>query len=294
MSLLFIAWFTHLLNQQNFDFFTPLLGLPTWLAWFVFLGLPATYLLRGWRVAYEFRDYPQLSLSKSIQIVLWHNASVNLLPFRSGEAAFPILLQRIAHVPLLHSIASLTHLRMQDASIVVLLGVAFWPNVEGLTRLLMLCLVLVFMLGIYRWLKTPTDWQNSTFFLKKYIASFRNAMATGNPNALQSWVLTLSNWTIKISVQAALYCELAKIDFSTGVLATITSEVAAFSPLQGMAGIGTFEVSSAMAMYADGVPWIAGIQVAAMVHLIMLSSAFLWAFVAYLLPKLHFKSKKAP
>jgi hypothetical protein len=294
VSLLFVAWFTHLISQQNFDFLTPLLNLPTWLVWFVFLGLPTTYLLRGWRVAYEFRDYPGLSLSKSIQIVLWHNASVNLLPFRSGEAAFPILLHRIAHVPLIHSISSLTHLRMQDACIVLLMGVAFWPNLEGSTRFLLLCLILVFLVGIYRWFKKPSDWQDSTFFVKKYIGSFRHAMATGNPNALQSWLLTLCNWLIKISLQAALYCELAKIDFSTGVLATVSSEVAAFSPLQGIAGIGTFEVSGATAMYTDGVPWVTGIQVAAMVHLIMLSSSVLWAFVVYLPTQLNLTINKAP
>lgn len=286
LSLLFMGWLAHLLSETTLDFYDPLLNLPPWLGGLVFLGLPTTYLLRGWRVAYEFRAYPELTLVKSVQIVLWHNASVNLLPFRSGEAAFPILLHRIAQVPVLQSMASLMHLRMQDASTVLLLGIAFWPNLEGLTRFLMLGLVLVVLVGVYRWLKTPADWQNSRFFAKKYLAAFRQAMATGNPNAFQSWLLTLSNWLIKISVQAVLYCELAKIDFFVAVLATISSEVAAFSPLQGIAGIGTFEVSSALAMYAEGVTWTQAIQVAAMVHLIMLSSAIFWTAIGWLLPKL--------
>jgi len=286
VSLLFIAWFVYLLNQTTFDYYNTLLEFPSWLGCFVFFGLPITYLLRGWRVAYEFRDYPELTLLKSIQVVLWHNASVNFLPFRSGEVAFPILLHRIAQVPMVRAVASLMHLRMQDASTVLLLAIAFWPNLEGSTRLLMSLTLLGLLIGFYRWLKAPANWQNSSFVIKRYLSSLRLAMATGNPNPLQSWLLTLSNWLIKISVQAALYCVLAKIDLFAGVLATISSEVSAFSPLQGIAGIGTFEVSSALAMYADGVPWDKGIQIAAIVHLIMLCSAFFWTTMGWLLPKL--------
>jgi hypothetical protein len=128
--------------------------------------------------------------------------------------------------------------------------------------------------------------------VKRKIAPFRHAMATGNPNALQSWLLTISNWGIKISVQAALYCYLANIDFSAGVIATISSEIAAFSPVQGVAGIGTFEVSSALAMYADGVSWATGIQVAAQVHLVMLSSALFWAIAAWLIPMLKIEKTR--
>lgn len=292
LSTLFVIWFGNQLNQTNQDFFRPLLNLPAWLICFVILGLLTTYLLRGWRLAYEFRDYQAMSLSRSIQIVLWHNASVNFLPFRSGEVAFPFLLHRVAQVPFMQSMASLTHLRMQDASTVFMFGIAFWPKLDWTMRLLMLGLTLLTLVGFYRWLKIPTDWQDSAFFIKRKIAPFRQTMATGNPNALQSWLLTLSNWVIKISVQAALYFHLANIDFSAGVIATISSEVAAFSPVQGIAGIGTFEVSSALAMYADGVSWTTGIQVAAQVHLVMLSSALFWAFAAWLLPQLKIEKTR--
>jgi hypothetical protein len=292
VSLIFVFWFGDQISQSNHDFVQPLLSLPAWLDWFIVLGLLTTYVLRGWRVAYEFRDYPELSLSRSIQIVLWHNASLNFLPFRSGEVAFPFLLRRVAQVPLMQSLASLTHLRMQDASTVLILGIAFWPKLEWATRLLLSGLVLLVLIGLYRWLKTPTDWQESASFIKRKIAPFRHAMATGNPNALQSWLLTASNWAIKISVQAALYCHLANIDFSTGVMATISSEVAAFLPVQGLAGIGTFEVSSALAMYADGVSWTTGIQVAAQVHLVMLSSALFWAIAAWLIPMLKIEKTR--
>lgn len=292
VSTVFVTWLIHQISATRQDFFQPLLNLPTWLVVFVVLGLLSTYMLRGWRVAFEFRDYPELSFFKSVQIVLWHNATINFMPFRSGEVAFPILLHRIARVPLAQSMASLVHLRMQDASTVLLIGIAFWPQLDLITRLSMMGVIVAVLVIVYRWLKKPTDWQDSSFFIKRKIAPFRHAMATGNPNAAQSWLLTLSNWIIKIGVQAALYSHLANIGVSAGVIATISSEVAAFSPIQGIAGIGTFEFSSALALYADGISWSEGIQVAAQVHLVMLVSALFWAVIAWLLPK--FKKDKTP
>lgn len=286
VSVLFIGWFALLLRDADLDFFQPLLTLPPWLACVVCVGLLLTYVLRGWRVAYEFRGYPELSLTKSIQIVLWHSATVNSLPFRSGELAFPVLLQRIAQVPMMQALASLVHLRMQDATTVVLMGIVFWPGLDGAIRSVLVVATLAFFAAFYVWVKQPADWHGSTFFVKKYLASFRDAMATGNPSAALSWVLTVFNWAIKISIQAVLYCHLTGVYFSTGVLATISSEVAALSPLQGVAGIGTFEVSSALALFADGVPWATGIQVAAQVHLIMLASSFFWALMGLLIAKL--------
>lgn len=292
MSLVFVVWLTHQNDHSDLMFFQPLTNLPAWIGVFALFGLLSTYVLRGWRLAYEFREFKEMSLLKSIQVVLWHNASVNLLPFRSGEAAFPVLLHRIAQVPLKRSMASLLHLRMQDACSVLLLGIAFWPNLEMTTRLLTIGLTALVVIGFYRWLKATNDWQDSTIFIKRKLASFRHAMATENPNALQSWLLTFCNWIIKISVQALLYFNLAQIDFSSGVIATISSEIAAFSPVQGIAGIGTFEASSALALHADGVAWSTGMQVAAQVHLVVLSSALFWAFAAWLLPKLKIEKMK--
>lgn len=283
LSLLFAAWLTHVLADVGWGFFSPLLTLPSWLLWFAFLGLLSTYALRGWRVAFEFQDHPKATLLTSIQIVLWHNASVNALPFRSGELAFPLLLKRLAQVPLLHATASLIHLRIQDATVVVLLGLLVWPGLDPAVRIALISAAVLCGWGFFKWLRQAHHWHDATHKVKKHLAAMRDAMARANPSAHWSWLLTLCNWLIKVSVQAALYVHLVGIEFGSGVLAAMGSELAAFSPLQGIAGVGTFEVSSALAMYADGIAWQDGVQAAAQVHLIMLTSAFFWAGVAWLI-----------
>ena len=131
-----------------------------------------------------------------------------------------------------------------------------------------------------KWAKSTTSWQDSASSLKRKLASWREALARGNQRAGLSWLLTISNWIIKISIQAILYGYLLHLSFSIGVLCTLSTELAAFLPIQGLAGIGTFEASSAVVMRAEGVPWMEALQVAAQVHVMMLASSLLWAFVS--------------
>ena len=290
VSVSFAAWFIHLFSDVGFHFFVPLLNLPFWLFCFVFLGLLLTYVLRGWRVAFEFRSHSKITLLNSIQIVLWHNASVNALPFRSGELAFPLLLQRIAGVPLVHSTASLIHFRMQDASVIVFLCIALLPELGIALKVGLYCFLLILGWTFSKWLHRPHDWHESTSVLKRKAAFFRDAMVIANPEAAWSWLLTICNWTVKISLQALLYVHLVDTEFGSGVMATVFSEAASFSPVQGIAGFGTFEVSSALAIYSQGVSWSESLQAAAQVHLVLLVSAFFWAWVGWIVSK--FTQKK--
>jgi hypothetical protein len=282
ISLAFLSWFFYVSSLSFKQVYQPLLDLPTSLIGLVVLGLLVTYILRGWRVAYEFRAYPSLTLLKSIKIVLWHNATLNFLPFRSGELVFPLLLHKVAKVPVLSAVTSLIYLRFQDACTVLMIAIGFWPNLEIGTRLILATALVLGAIFFQKWAKSSVSWHNSTWMLKRRLAALRDAMACGNPNAGLSWLLTSANWLIKISIQALLYVNLLQLDFSLGVLATLSSEFAALSPIQGVAGLGTFEASSAVVIRTGGVSWEQSIQVATQVHLIMFVSAFFWALLSLL------------
>jgi hypothetical protein len=278
-----LAVFGCFLSFTTFSFkeiYQPLLALPTPLWCLVVLGLLTTYVLRGWRVAYEFRSYESLSLFKSIKIVLWHNATLNLLPFRAGELVFPLLLHKVAQVPVLSAVTSLIYLRFQDACTVAMIAIIAWPNLEIITRILLVLALVSGAVMFQTWTKSAASWQTSPWMLKRRLAGLRDALANGNPHAGLSWLLTAANWSIKMSIQALLYVHLLHLDFSVGVLATLSSEFAALLPIQGFAGLGTFEASSAMVIRSAGISWADSFQVATQVHLIMLSSALFWAFMS--------------
>ena len=120
LSLAFLAWLAF--DSRWSGMFAAVGDLTPAVLCMALLGLFATYFLRALRVYYEFRDAAQGRFATCLRIVLFHNALVNIVPFRGGELAFPLLLRRNLGVATDRAIASLLWLRLQDAFI--LLGLA--------------------------------------------------------------------------------------------------------------------------------------------------------------------------
>jgi hypothetical protein len=281
LSLLFMAWLIWREPGLISNFFSALASMPAWLWAVVLTGLFVSYALRGARVAFEFRAFPKLTFFKSLQIIFLHNAAVNFLPFRSGEFAFPFLLKRVAQVPLVQSVSSLLYLRLQDASVVLMLCLAFWPGLSMPVRLALTVLLIMAALVLQFWLKSSfTHPRWTKWAMVRQWHKLREALRHGNPQAGWSWLITCANWAIKISVQALLYAYWLDTEWAAGVFAALSTEIAAFSPIQGVAGFGTFEASGALALQVQGVTWMAGLQAATQVHLIMLMNSLFWALIA--------------
>ena len=92
-------------------------------------GFMLSYLLRALRVFDEFRAHAGGRFGTCLRIVLVHNAMINVVPFRGGEAAFPLLLRQSFGVALPRAIASLFWFRLQDAFVVMALAAIVWPGV---------------------------------------------------------------------------------------------------------------------------------------------------------------------
>ena len=87
------------------------------------LGLVvASYGFRTIRVHQYFRPDTSGEFLRSFRLILLHNLFNNLLPMRSGEASFPILMKRDFQVPFSRSIPGLLYLRFLDLHLLLLLG----------------------------------------------------------------------------------------------------------------------------------------------------------------------------
>ena len=93
-------------------------------------GFVLSYLLRALRVFDEFRAHAGGRFGTCLRIVLVHNAMINVVPFRGGEAAFPLLLRQSFGVALPRAIASLFWFRLQDAFVVMALAAIVWPGIH--------------------------------------------------------------------------------------------------------------------------------------------------------------------
>nr|WP_242533193.1 lysylphosphatidylglycerol synthase transmembrane domain-containing protein [Niveibacterium umoris] len=236
-------------------------------------GFLLSYLLRAARIRDEFADVARGHFWAMARVTTAHNAAINVVPFRGGEIALPVLLQREFGVPMGRALVSLLWLRMQDAFVVMLLAAWVWPGLPLWLRSLWSLGVLFAAWAIPAWARShpvgaeaPAGWQGKLF-------KVRAALAHSTRGAVKSWAWTLSNWIVKLTAQTLLLGALigqAGLLASAGVLG---GELAAILPVQGVAGFGTYEAGVAAALTPHGITLASGLQAALALHLVIIAAA---------------------
>ena len=245
----------------------------------LFSGLTATYLLRALRVFHEFADVTHGRFADCLRLVLAHNAFVNLLPMRAGELAFPALLNRRFGVPVMRAAGSLLWLRLQDAVVRAVLALLCWPGLAGAQRA-----AGVAALGIGGAALPPcAQWLLARTAPGKFAVA-RAALSESARHARIGWLWTLANWSVKLAVLSQALALLLGAGLGAGISGAVAGELAAVLPVQGFAGIGTYEAGVAAALARSGVGWAAGLKAAFSLHLLVLAAALAAAALAVVVP----------
>ena len=232
-----------------------------------------SFVFRGRRVQQEWQWRRPVSLAIAMRLVLLHNAAVLVLPFRAGEAGYPLLVKQVFGAPLSQSLRSLMWLRIQDLGVLSLLMVWLWPGLHwALPLLCSLVLLGLILLPARAWLlilKRRSAWAK---LLRKML--HRRAPRS-------AWLLSLANWLCKLSVVALLLSSLLAIPMKTAFQGALGGEWAGLLPVQGPAGLGTYEAGVWLATGLQGSAMTATLPAAALlVHLfclaVSLGAALLW------------------
>ena len=253
----------------------------------LFAGMIVTYLLRALRVYYEFGDATRGRFAACLQLVLTHNALVNVLPMRAGELSFPVLLKREFGVPMMRSGGSLLWLRAQDAIILAALSIVVWPGLDPSMRIAGVCLLILGGVLLPRVAQRLLS-QFSTGKLGTLCA----ALADSAHHARSGWLWTIANWAVKLTVLSQVFAQLLAADWQVGAAGAVGGELAAISPVQGVAGIGSYEAGAAAALKLSGIAWVDGLKAAFSLHLLVLASALVSAGIA-LLASVIFRNRVA-
>ncbi len=252
-------------------------------------GLLASYFIRALRVYSEFK-YQSVDGAQRrngywpcLRIVMIHNAMVNVVPFRGGEAAFPILLQRHFGVSLSRALASLFWFRLQDAFVVMALAALIWPGIPIPLRLLAIAALLLVAWYLPHWATRPSGREPVGRFAS-LVSRLRTAFAESTQHARLGWLWTVSNWTVKLAAQAWLLSHVLGSGFAVAGAGVLGAELAAIQPVQGVAGFGTYEAGAAAALLPNGIALTEGLKAALVLHLIVIASAVSAGVIAWLWP----------
>lgn len=192
-----------------------------------------SFVCRALRLQQEWHWKKAVGLTVALRLVLLHNAAVLLLPFRSGEAGYPLLVRRVFHAPTSAALRSLVWLRVQDACILAVLGIICWPGLPvWLSVVCPMLLLFVILLPPVWWLRLLKNRQPWAKLLRSVL--HRRAPRT-------AWLFSLVNWLSKLSVVALLLGQLLPLPAWSAWQAAIGGELATLLPLQGPASLGTYE-----------------------------------------------------
>jgi hypothetical protein len=232
-----------------------------WPAWVgATLGMSATYALRAGRLRAEWLWKLRtlgLGYRECLQITLLHNAAINILPMRSGEASYSFLLHRRWGVGLGDATASLLWLRLQDMLVLGVLGIAIlvpaplpWRigfAVAAIAAAATLLPLLVRRVHVHaRWSRARAHARaprarKAWHLVAKVAAAFRAARG-----GAAAWGFAIANWVLKLGIVGVLLASLANLPLGAGFCGALGGELAGVLPIQAPAGVGTYEAGVAL------------------------------------------------
>jgi uncharacterized membrane protein YbhN (UPF0104 family) len=247
-----------------------------------------SYGLRALRVYDYFRPQMQPRFGLCLRLSLQHNLLNNLLPMRTGELSFPILMARYFQIPLLNSGSALLWFRLLDLHALLGFGLlAAGDQLLGLgtNMLLLVPWLLLPWLGfrLYRpWLAACDGRQGQLWSLgRKVLGSLPQ-----NPRHFwRSFAWTQLNWGIKLAVFAWVLQLFATMPWGAAWVGVMAGDLTSVLPIHGIAGAGTYEAGVVAGLATFQVDAALALQAAVNLHLFVLGCTLLSGVLSLLLPR---------
>lgn len=237
-----------------------------------------SYQLRTWRLYDYFLPHTQGGWITALRLMLLHNILNNLLPARSGEISFPLLMKRYFAVDYIKSIPALLWFRLLDLHTLLSVGAIAWALINPLGYLPLLALWLVLPVGFYYLRNTVRKKIEHPVAIK-----ILDGLPQTQKKFWRNWALTWINWLVKLTVLAWLLSHFLKVDTAYLFSAVIAGELSSVLPFHAPGGVGTYETGIVAPLLAISDAETAT-KAAINVHLFMLFSSMIGGIIGWLLP----------
>lgn len=245
-----------------------------------------SYLLRAIRITQFFGLKPFDAFLVSARIMILHNFWNNLLPMRSGEISFPLLMQSHLNIRMSQSIPALLWFRLLDLQVLLLVGlVAFsslWLNPSLAIFFGILGLIAPF--GVYyvnkSWLKPKLTEDHHSWLIK-----LSHGMPNNFSQVIWSWLWTLLNWAIKLAVLVWIFTWLFSAPVANLTMGVLGGELSSVLPIHGLGGFGSYEAGVLLGFMDFGIDQKQLVVAAVNLHLMVLGSSLLAVLLALPMPQ---------
>lgn len=219
--------------------------------------LLVTYGLRTWRIHDYFPQETAGQFRRLLRLVQVHNLLNIMLPFRSGEVSFPLLMRQEFGLSITRASAALLVMRLLDLhALLAAAGCGLvlehrQPWLWGMWLMFALLPAVGFALRrpFLRLAahKAPTK-------LKSLVAEVERGLPVDGRAFARAWGVTLVNWFVKVAVMAWVLMLLADINIAAAFGGGLGGELSSVLPVHAPGGVGTYPAGITAGALALGAP----------------------------------------
>jgi len=221
--------------------------------------LVATYFVRTHRIQDYFPRETRGRFVRLFRVTQVHNILNIMLPFRTGETSFPLLMKSEFGVPLAHGASALLVLRLLDLhALAAAAGIGLVAQAGyGLAAWLAWLAFLLCPLGLFplRGRLLAAGRKRLSPRLEKLIDEIGDGIPGDLGIFLRAWALTVFNWGVKILVLAWVLGLMGVGPVAARFGGALGGELSSVLPIHAPAGVGTYPAgiaAGAAAFGADG------------------------------------------
>jgi hypothetical protein len=207
------------------------------------LLLLATYVLRTWRIYDYFPRETGGHFGTLLRLVQVHNLLNIMLPFRTGEASFPLLMKREFNLPLARGTAALFVMRLFDLHALLAAagtGLALREGRAWAWGLWVVFLLLPAAAFAVRRHALAVMTRLLPGKMQKLLHEVERGLPADNFAFLRAWGATLINWFTKIAVLAWVLGLLGDLSVAPSFGGALGGELSSVLPVHAPAGVGTY------------------------------------------------------
>lgn len=246
-------------------------------------ALTTTYVIRCWRIHDYFPNETRGQFARLLRVTLVHNLLNVMLPMRTGETSFPLLMRAEFGMPLARGTAALLVMRALDLhALLAAAGVGLvmekgWAAWAIALWLLFVCLPFLAFAAKRRLMRHLAG--RGPARLARLLDEIMLGLPEHHPAFLRAFAATLVNWGIKVVVLAWALAVMGVFPVAAAFGGALGGELSSVLPFHAPGGVGTYPagiVAGAISFGADasGQSMVRLAAAAVNAHLLILLSAF--------------------